>query len=290
MPIIQINYPNALPVEKQDFVKQNNLIETGFLRVNDPWPVVGGNIVKGAVFQLGGSVYIATSNTAIAGVPSDYVKLTPSGDGSTCSPEYVANLAGVSWNDAYNGYYDVAGNLYVFDEGLAFLNGQISTLYTKLSHAINGARQQLFHAEDQKAGGTNGGTFTTGAWRTRDLNTLLTNEIIGAGLAGNQITLPAGTFWAEWSCPAFQVYAHKSVLYNVSDAAVVGIGCVSFTADTVGPTTHSFGSAKFTIDTEKTLELRHICSSTRATYGFGTASIPVGLVEVYSSVKIWKTV
>lgn len=36
---------------------------------------------------------------------------------------------------------------------------------------------QLFHVQDQKASGTSGGTFTSGADRTRTLNTTVTNEI-----------------------------------------------------------------------------------------------------------------
>jgi len=133
--IERIPYPNALFTEMGDYVKQNNLIKTGFLRVNDPWPVVGGNIVRGSVFQIGGTVYLATSDTVIGGVQSAYVKLTPSGDGSTCAPTYVANLAGVSWNDAYNIYDDVGGNLYVFDEVLAVCNGELAAYNTRLAYA-----------------------------------------------------------------------------------------------------------------------------------------------------------
>jgi hypothetical protein len=131
MAIERIPYGEALPVSTQDYVRQNNLLETGFLRVNDPWPIAGGNIVKGAVFQIGGTVYLATSNTAIGGAASDYVKLTPSGDGSTCAADYVANLAGVSWDDTYNGYYDVGGNLYVFNEALAVAAGEIASYHIR---------------------------------------------------------------------------------------------------------------------------------------------------------------
>src|SRR5690242_14620433 len=42
-----------------------------------------------------------------------------------------------------------------------------------------------------------GGTFTSGAWRTRTLNEELRNTL-GASLASNQITLPAGSYYAEW--------------------------------------------------------------------------------------------
>jgi len=126
MPIIRIPYPNALPTVQQDYVDQNNLIETGFLRVNDPWPVVGGNIAQGAVFQCGGTVYLCTAATAIAGVASDYVQLTPAGGGATLTPSYVANLGGITWNETYNGYYDVGGNLYIFDEANALIDGEIA--------------------------------------------------------------------------------------------------------------------------------------------------------------------
>ena len=43
----------------------------------------------------------------------------------------------------------------------------------------------FLHIQDQKPQGTYGGTFTAGAWRTRDLNTVLTNTITGASLAAN---------------------------------------------------------------------------------------------------------
>lgn len=46
--------------------------------------------------------------------------------------------------------------------------------------------------QDQKSSGTDGGTFTSGAWRTRTLNTTVLNTI-GAGfsLSSNQFTLAA---------------------------------------------------------------------------------------------------
>lgn len=128
MPIVRVPYPTALPTEQNDYVKQNNLLEIGFMRHNEPWPVSGANIVQGATFQIGGTVYYADADTAIGGAASDYVKLTPSGDGSTCAADFVASLAGVTWNKAYNGYYDVLGCLYVFNEGKAMIAGKIAAV------------------------------------------------------------------------------------------------------------------------------------------------------------------
>ena len=75
-----------------------------------------------------------------------------------------------------------------------------------LSGCLN--MNSFLHIQDQKPQGTNGGTFTSGAWRTRDLNTVLTNTITGASLADNQITLPAGKYYVEASAPAYQTFAH----------------------------------------------------------------------------------
>ncbi len=137
MPIVRIPYPNALPTIQADFVAQNNLIRTGFLQVNKSiWEDAANNIVQGAVFQIGGTVYYCNAATAIGGGPSAYIKLTPSGDGSIVTPTYVANLAGVSWNSAHNGYYDVGNNAYVFDELVAIDAGEIAAANTRLWKAF----------------------------------------------------------------------------------------------------------------------------------------------------------
>ena len=138
MPIVRIPYPNALPKVQADFVAQNNLIRTGFLQVNKSiWEDAANNIVQGAVFQVGGTVYYCNAATAIGGGASAYIKLTPSGDGSIVTPTYVADLTGVTWNSAYNGYYDVGGNAYIFDELVAIQAGEIATANTRLWKAIN---------------------------------------------------------------------------------------------------------------------------------------------------------
>lgn len=78
----------------------------------------------GVVFYVAGVLYKAVTDQAIGGTPSKYVKITPSG--ATAAIDYVASLAGVSWNDAQSGYYDGSGNLYVFDEARAVYDGVVS--------------------------------------------------------------------------------------------------------------------------------------------------------------------
>lgn len=137
MSITRISAPSALPTAQSDYVAQNSLIDALSLAIHQkPIWDDSGNVKKGNIIQLGGTIYYVDADTAIGGVSSDYIKLTPSGDGSSCSADYVADLTGVTWNDAYNGYYDVSGNLYVFDEYNALIDGEIATIYTKFWKAF----------------------------------------------------------------------------------------------------------------------------------------------------------
>jgi len=146
---------------------------------------------------------------------------------------------------------------------------------------------QLLHIEDQKTSGTGGGTFTSGAWQTRNLNTVVTNAISGASLSSNQIILPAGKYYIEASAPAYQVNMHKTKLYNVTDTADIILGTQLYSPSSEGNEDRSFLCGEFTITAQKTIELQHRCQTTRVTYGYGNAW-GAGFTELYSVVKIWK--
>ena len=131
MAINKITDPSALPTSTDDYVAQNNAINTHTLNTTPPYPVSGSNIVKGSVFNIGGDLFYTDSDTAITGVSSDYVKLTPGATTAVPTYETAANItANVTWNDAYNGYYDSSGNLYIFDEVNAFSDDVITELKT----------------------------------------------------------------------------------------------------------------------------------------------------------------
>lgn len=143
----------------------------------------------------------------------------------------------------------------------------------------------LFHIQNQQTSGTNGGTFTNGAWRTRQLTVEVTNNISGASLSVDQITLPAGDYYAEMSAIASDVGEHKIKLANITDVSDIIIGDTA--AIRSNNSTHSFAYGLFTIADTKVLELQHISVNTRATDGFGRAG-SFGVVEIYCDVKIWK--
>ena len=145
MAINKITDPSALPTSTDDYVAQNNAINNHTLNLTPPYPVSGSNIVKGSVFNIGGDLFYTDSDTAITGTTSDYVKLTPGTSTAVPTYETATNItANVTWSDAYNGYYDSSGNLYIFDEVLAYIKSTISTLYTNYGKQWDNSSESFY--------------------------------------------------------------------------------------------------------------------------------------------------
>lgn len=154
-------------------------------------------------------------------------------------------------------------------------------------NGVAGAPVDYVEIREELAAGTDAGTFTAGAWQTRVLNTEASDAGGLAALSSNQITLAAGTYECDISCPAGVCAAHQAKLYNVTDAADVLIGTSEYT-DTGNTTyTRSRITGRFTIAASKALEVRHRCGTTKATDGFGRAA-NFGVTEVYAVARFWK--
>jgi len=153
---------------------------------------------------------------------------------------------------------------------------------------------ELLHVRDQKTNGTGGGTCTLGSYQTRTLNTEVTNEITGASLATNQITLPAGTYFIDATCPFTGLSANngwftaKAKLRNVTDGSdtIIGTNASIEQASNDGMGGLCTVRGRFTIAAEKAFELQQrIGAETSATFG---AAASFSDIEVYADVMIWK--
>jgi hypothetical protein len=141
---------------------------------------------------------------------------------------------------------------------------------------------------DQKVANTAAGTFTSGAWRTRDINTTVgTNGISGASIASNQITLPAGTYLISGSAPAYDVNQHMTRFYNITDSTVAINGGSAYTDVTDIMVTYSIFSGVVVITATKVFEVQHRCGTTAATNGFGIQANN-GSVETYTQITVIK--
>lgn len=148
--------------------------------------------------------------------------------------------------------------------------------------------QQTAYAKDVKAQNTDGGTFTSGSWQTRDLNTL-EGDTGFITLSSNEFTLNRGKYNIAWEAPAIQVDSHKSRLYNVTDASEESVGAVSRSSNSGGTMNTSNGFAQIDLNSSKAFRIEHYAQTTHATTGFGVGSnAGDGSVEVFTQVKITK--
>lgn len=145
--------------------------------------------------------------------------------------------------------------------------------------------------EHQEAATTHAGTFTSGAWRTRVLNTLVRNVGTLASLSSNQFTLPAGTYYIKWGTPGYFCNGHKSRLQNITDTTTGGIGTAESSPNSMADiaSTQSVGSTVVTIAGSKAFEIQHQCQTTATTAGLGRAA-GFSVNEVYTRVEITKAV
>ena len=138
----------------------------------------------------------------------------------------------------------------------------------KWAAAAFGATYAIFN--DTKSSGTQGGTFTSGAFRTRDLQTTQINDITGCSLASNQITLTAGTYYVSAFVPAHACSTFIGRLQNITDGTTQILGQSAFTE--VLSMNISTIEGKFTIAAQKVFEVQSRCTTTRSTEGFGVAN------------------
>ena len=140
---------------------------------------------------------------------------------------------------------------------------------------------------DQKSLGTDGGTFTSGDWRTRDLNTELADADGIVSISSNQFTLQAGTYLIEANAPGYKVNRHIIKLRQTSGtAADIAFGTAEYAKDSYQSYNRSFLSTRVTISEATTYEIQHRSEATMSTYGFGIAAD--FSTEIYTLVKIFK--
>jgi hypothetical protein len=118
--------------------------------------------------------------------------------------------------------------------------------------------------------GTNGGTFTSGAWRLRNLNIEDFDTGGDCTLSSNQFTLVAGTYEIQVSAPAAGVNAHQCRLWNATDSSVEALGSSEYAGSGVG--SNSLFNVRVVYTANKTLQVEHQCQTTSLTVGFGVGT------------------
>ena len=136
---------------------------------------------------------------------------------------------------------------------------------------------------------TDAGTLTANQWITRDVTHEQADpdNIVTLDGSGN-FTLQAGTYFVEWSAPAFRCDRHTTRLYDVNAGIAKGFGTLEFSQDaTSAASTASRGFARFTISSSNTYRLETKGQVTKSGDGLGLdpASFAICL---YAFAKIYK--
>ena len=98
---------------------------------------------------------------------------------------------------------------------------------------------------DQKDSTTDGGDFTTGAWRTRNLNTEIADPDGIVSISSNQFTLQAGTYLIKWSAPAYKADKNATRLYDVTNTAAISpVGSAEHAGTTTAIQVRSTGAMR----------------------------------------------
>lgn len=303
----------AIPSGAGDVVGPASATDNGFVRFdgttgklikNSAATISNADVATGAAIAYTKLAALASANILVGNASNEATVTAVTGDISISNTGVTAYAGTVPLNKGGTGQTTKApafDALSPMTTGGDIIYGGASGTGTRLANGS--ANQVLMSAggtsapvwanpiqtvtfNETQTSGTNGGTFTSGAWRDRTLNTTI-NSQSWASISSNEITLNAGTYYVEASAPANFCNAHKVKWRNTTDSTDTLIGTSEFTSqtDTGGRQTRSFVEGIFTIAGTKAFKLQHQCGTTQATNGFGVAS-SFSVSEIYAIVNI----
>jgi len=165
-------------------------------------------------------------------------------------------------------------------------SGETLNVGTGVVSRLGKFESQLLHVRDEKGQGVAGGTNIAGD-NDRPLNTVLTNEITGASLSSNQITLPSGTYYINVTCPTYLTQRAKISWYNVTDSSYTIVGLNNY--GSVAVSMNNNLSGRFTITSQKVFKVIQYTGLSSGTNDYGVDNVGSGQIEVYADLKIWRT-
>ena len=130
----------------------------------------------------------------------------------------------------------------------------------------------LAKVHDSGTSSTYFGAYTTGAWRTRDIDTEVSDEDGIVTISSNQFTLQAGNYRIRYGATSYTVNRHALRLRNVTDTSTVGYGVATF-GYSYSPILFSEGTVRVSIASAKVFEVQGYPETTKASNGMGFAMV-----------------
>jgi hypothetical protein len=261
------------------------------------------NGMSAQTFQDGGAVnaYVITPVTGSGGlvVPTSYAQM----NGAIVSfiPDN-ANTAACTLDFGQTGATLVGAKAILSMTGAPLASGVLDdTNYHEFAYSVSlnswvfiGKKRAsissgLYNAygkwSDKKIDTTDGGDCNSGSWQQRDIN-FEDSDTAGLGaIAGNQLTLEAGTYVCLILAPGRDVAQHKARLQDITGAATLLWGK---NADaTSGNTSDAVVNGQFTIGVQSVLQIQHRSTGSKGVSGFGKA-LSIGEDEIYTTIELWR--
>lgn len=232
-------------------------------------------------------VFLKMSQTLVTNSNGQVINIRIDGDVKSSS---ITSADGAkTWSNVASYFGEVEEGSVISFNGMANgLNTEISLQLVDFDSKILAAipTPKTAYIKDVKPSGTAGGTFTSGAWQTRDLNTL-EGDTGFVSLSGNQVTIAPGKYKIKASAPANQVNNHQSKLRNITDGVDQLLGVSTYCPSGTAVQNESNIKGTITLTSTKVFEIQHQCTVSKATDGFGrTASF--GVDELYTILEIEK--
>ena len=123
------------------------------------------------------------------------------------------------------------------------------------------------------ASSANLGAFTSGDWRTRDINTKLADSDSIVTLSSNQFTLQAGSYLIKYSATAYGVNRHAVRLRNITDSSSAGQAIAVYLNAGMKHMFPAMGAARVVISGAKVFEVQGQAETTKTDNGFGFTMI-----------------
>ena len=182
----------------------------------------------------------------------------------------IAGVDGAVAAPALTGTDSNTGITFPAADTIKFSTGGVERMSITNSGVTGGGKFSSYAIiEDQKGAGANGGTFTSGAWRTRDLNTEIADADSIVSISSNQFTLQAGNYLIQASAPAYNVDRHQAALYDITANNFHSLGTNEYAKGDAGTASRSIVNGRVSISSANVYEIRHRCQTTFSTYGGG---------------------
>lgn len=136
------------------------------------------------------------------------------------------------------------------------------------------------------SGATDGGTATSGAWRTYSMNT--EDYDVGSNIgtpSSNQFTIAAGTYDVEFDAQLYRTDASKIRLYDTTNTVSLVESQSAFVSSVDSEQQTLIGSKRITITGTPTLELQYYCQTTQSGNGLGNQYNTASSTQIFARVR-----